>query len=821
MVGAGLVKIINNGLLHFTNARDKNTGKDVSYTETKRIWNDTQLGAGGGFWFKKDLKSGKYLRRDVEGSLDIRLFQVKGDVVRTTGSINTGSNLLEVPEGRFDVSDIGKVVSVYGAGGTINRAYGMVEPAALSGTITAVNSPTQAVLSSNAISTAINQPVEYMTDDSAALRQATSLAGKETLYIPDIDIYAKNVDLPDNICISGVGSINTLPTAVTNDYVLKSDGKKNVRISGIRLDGNKKNTVGNGSNGITLLQVFNTTNFQSAGVQYKNSHYLAVSTSGCSRSGFYNNYFDDVDCFIITRGGSNNLVISGNLGQGGSSDGYAIWGEQNNYDKNITLTANLCLNKVNGSTIIVRYGQNVTISGCIGNNCANGIALEGAPPASKNVTITSCNFDSCRSGIAGSSNGLNLSSNTISNSRIAINIVDSRNVSIIGNTLENFNSAGGTANEDGIRLTNVSYSKIRGNVGFDTREVPLNYAGIRILGNSIGNMVSDNSFTETQFPYFIADASVTNTTLARNYGSINDTGTGTIIENGYNLGSIDLVASSSTLNLGTRGDYIRVAASAPISVSSIVKMWNKRIITLHFTSANISLISGGNIILKRDFTSKVNSVIMFVSNGTNWIEISRNESSDLLGDFDVNLGVIRNTNTGNPAQHIARTFRDGGGNRSVFSGIAARGTQSAPLPILNGDRLVQMSSLGYYDNGSGVGVPGQESASVSIQADENFTSTAEGTRIVLETTNKGTKTRTVKASVTSQGNLLVGTNNDNGVDRVQINGNLLVSGFLRLAQYTTATRPAYSSGTQFYDATLNKMVIGGISGWEVVTSSPG
>lgn len=37
-------------------------------------------------------------------------------------------------------------------------------------------------------------------------------------------------------------------------------------------------------------------------------------------------------------------------------------------------------------------------------------------------------------------------------------------------------------------------------------------------------------------------------------------------------------------------------------------------------------------------------------------------------------------------------------------------------------------------------------------------------------------------------------------------------------QYTTANRPAYKKGVLIYDTTLGKLVIGGATAWEVVTS---
>jgi len=48
--------------------------------------------------------------------------------------------------------------------------------------------------------------------------------------------------------------------------------------------------------------------------------------------------------------------------------------------------------------------------------------------------------------------------------------------------------------------------------------------------------------------------------------------------------------------------------------------------------------------------------------------------------------------------------------------------------------------------------------------------------------------------------------------------NLIATGRIELPQYTTATRPAWVNGAQIFDSDLDKLLIGGASAWEVVTS---
>ena len=39
-----------------------------------------------------------------------------------------------------------------------------------------------------------------------------------------------------------------------------------------------------------------------------------------------------------------------------------------------------------------------------------------------------------------------------------------------------------------------------------------------------------------------------------------------------------------------------------------------------------------------------------------------------------------------------------------------------------------------------------------------------------------------------------------------------------IPQYTTANRPTYKAGLLIYDVTIHKLVVGGATAWEVVTS---
>jgi hypothetical protein len=56
-------------------------------------------------------------------------------------------------------------------------------------------------------------------------------------------------------------------------------------------------------------------------------------------------------------------------------------------------------------------------------------------------------------------------------------------------------------------------------------------------------------------------------------------------------------------------------------------------------------------------------------------------------------------------------------------------------------------------------------------------------------------------------------------DKITVSGGgVAVNGTISPVQATTAAAPAYVKGAMYFDTTLNKMRIGGASGWETVTS---
>lgn len=70
----------------------------------------------------------------------------------------------------------------------------------------------------------------------------------------------------------------------------------------------------------------------------------------------------------------------------------------------------------------------------------------------------------------------------------------------------------------------------------------------------------------------------------------------------------------------------------------------------------------------------------------------------------------------------------------------------------------------------------------------------------------------IGANVTSNGSNTITIGNSSHTD-------LYLFGRVRIPQYTTAGAPAYVKGALYFDTTLNKLRVGGASGWETITST--
>lgn len=93
-----------------------------------------------------------------------------------------------------------------------------------------------------------------------------------------------------------------------------------------------------------------------------------------------------------------------------------------------------------------------------------------------------------------------------------------------------------------------------------------------------------------------------------------------------------------------------------------------------------------------------------------------------------------------------------------YIGRKSRGTLTAQTQVLTGDQLSILGGKGYHDGSAYSGLVGY----VSVQSAENFTSTAQGSKIVFAVTPTGSTSASIveKVTINPNGNLLIGATTD-------------------------------------------------------------
>lgn len=148
------------------------------------------------------------------------------------------------------------------------------------------------------------------------------------------------------------------------------------------------------------------------------------------------------------------------------------------------------------------------------------------------------------------------------------------------------------------------------------------------------------------------------------------------------------------------------------------------------------------------------------------------------------------------------TYMETGGFPGVFSGCAARGTQTSPNPLQAGDPIAAFAGVGFGTSGF-VGPPPQ--AVMAFVAQENFTNTAKGTGIFFRTTPIGSTTLTSRMNITANGNVGIGTTSPTDILHVKSPAGVDTGLVL---DTTDSTGGANSSFIDFYRAGVLNFGIG-------------
>jgi hypothetical protein len=122
------------------------------------------------------------------------------------------------------------------------------------------------------------------------------------------------------------------------------------------------------------------------------------------------------------------------------------------------------------------------------------------------------------------------------------------------------------------------------------------------------------------------------------------------------------------------------------------------------------------------------------------------------GGPTANLEVSNANSTSLFGTILASSFTGANTGGSLFVGKKARGTSAAPTAVQNGDALVALLGQGY-----GTTAFSGTRGGMFVQAAENFTDAAQGTRLAFSTTAIGTNTPAQRMVVDPFGNVGIGT----------------------------------------------------------------
>lgn len=129
----------------------------------------------------------------------------------------------------------------------------------------------------------------------------------------------------------------------------------------------------------------------------------------------------------------------------------------------------------------------------------------------------------------------------------------------------------------------------------------------------------------------------------------------------------------------------------------------------------------------------------------------------------------------------------GSGGANSFVGFAAQGTPTAPTAVISGQVLSNIRAFGY----GGTGYAATQSGAISLTAVENFTDTANGTRIDFVTTAAGGIAHSTSMTLQDSGVLTIGATAASGATKLQVTGGALLDN----VAIGTSAGPTITSGS--------------------------
>lgn len=231
-----------------------------------------------------------------------------------------------------------------------------------------------------------------------------------------------------------------------------------------------------------------------------------------------------------------------------------------------------------------------------------------------------------------------------------------------------------------------------------------------------------------------------------------------LISSNTQAGSSTLISSNTA---GDRAVYKGVRSRGTVAVP-LVPLVNDDVLTfLGAIYDGVETQGTAGVFFKVDGTVSAGVApqrISFVTSETT--AIARTEKMTIKADGKVGIGTtaplsILHTSATSETDLATRIVCDAysTGQLPGWVGRRARGTAGSPTAAQSGDYLMSIAGRGY----GATAFPSVSTGSFNLQATENFTDSAMGTKATIRTTDNGSTTQSDKVTVLGNGNVGIGT----------------------------------------------------------------
>lgn len=270
---------------------------------------------------------------------------------------------------------------------------------------------------------------------------------------------------------------------------------------------------------------------------------------------------------------------------------------------------------------------------------------------------------------------------------------------------------------------------------------------------------------------------------------------------------------------GATGTVTSVTASSPIassggatpniSLTGIVPIANGGTgsATQNFVDLTTGQTVAGAKTFSSDLTASSTSTTAFKINSTSLV---MDATSNLLGIGTAPVAgrvIDINSDTSASGKNVIITGY-GIGATSGFRAQKSRGTFASPTAVQSGDNLGIFGATGYGTTGFATA---GSCALMQIIAEETFSDTAAGSRLVFSTTANTTVVRTERMRINNTGRILMGTTTDDGLNGLQVAGGVSIQGSQTSKTRVATATPVTVSATTDYGVFCKLSVAGAVA----------